>query len=196
MSLPSIADNFKINKDWIPKKVNHPCYLYDFKKMGVTRKQFAKVISGKEAILFEKPLTEHIRSIKCPWCDFNEKKNKKHLNREAKAKYRGYSLRDHLYTHNKTIVDLQARKFQEELYTLRLALVREGYHEALSFFVDHECQICLDPQIEDRPNMCSIPESPRNRLRSLKLLDYPVEELYTLRKEKWSILGVIVLLKS
>ena len=195
MALPSIADTFRINKDWISKSVKHPCYLYDFKKMGITRKQFTKIISGKEAILFEKPLLEKLRATRCPWCDYNSRKATKHFKREVKL-FKGYSIKEHVHTHNKNFVDVQVKKFQQELYALRLSLVRDGYHGALSFLVDHECQICLNPQREDRPNMCSIPESPRNRVRSLKLLGYPIEELHSMRKQEWSILGVIVLLKS
>jgi len=196
MALPKLVDNFFISKDWIPKIKKAPCYLYDFDKMGITTEEFGDLLRGQEAMLFEFPLEENIRSFKCCWCEYNALKVIQRKVRATKGIYwRNLGLDNHVYKHNKNPVDFQVQKFQKDLYVMRLELVRQGYHGALSFLVEHQCQICLNRRVKDRPNMCSIPEAPRNRVRSLKLLGYPIKEITKLRRVEWSILGVIVLLK-
>ena len=195
MSLPRLVDEITIIDNWIPKVQKHPCFLYDFKTMGVTPKQFGKLISGRKAMLFEKPLMESLRAVKCPWCDFNEKEYKKNFKIAMRNKRKDLRLSYHVMTHNKNFVNVQALKFQQELYTYRLQLVREGYHGAIPFLVEHECNFCINPKIKGRENKCAIPESSRNKMRSLKVLGYPLEEITKERKVDWSILGIIVLRK-
>lgn len=195
MALPKLIDHVNAWTHWFPqKKITHPCYLYNFKKMGITPEQFGAIISKKEVMLFEQPLEEHIRSYTCCWCDYNARKERR--KNPTKGYLKGYSLEDHVYVHDKNPVDFQVQKFQRDLYSFRLQLVREGYHGALCFLVEHQCQICINPVVKGRPNMCSIPESPRNRMRSLKILGYPIEDFTERRNLEWSILGVIVLSKT
>ena len=189
MAFPDVVDIIKI-KEWdLEFKKKPDCYLYDFEAMGITPKQFVDVIAGREAILFEKPFRDKLNGKNCPWCDF-------------KAMYRaqrGSQLQDHIFTHpNKTLLSYQLVKFSKEIYTLKLQLIRKGYHEALSFFVEHSCQDCLNPIVEGREGMCALPVSSRPRMRSLKILGYPIKHLVKnkKRKYKWSALGVIVLMKT
>ena len=191
--LPKLIAEVKI-KEWLPKIKSHKCYLYDLETLGVTPEQFADVIAGSQAYLFEKPFTTFLRASRCAWCEYNDR-NEKRIGKRKGVRWKGATLQDHVYTHNKNIVDFQINKFQQELYSLRLGLVRKGFHAALNFLVEHECQLCLNPIAEGREGKCAIPTSPRNRVRSLKTLGYPIKHLKKLRTEEWSALGVIVLNK-
>jgi len=186
---PEVVDVIKI-KEWLPILKKKPtCYLYDFKSLGIEPHQLSDIIAGREAILFEKPFYDTLRGSNCPWCDFKAKG----------MRLKGSRLQDHIFTHpNKTILSYQLSKFQKEMHTLRLQLVRKGFHEALSFFVEHSCQDCLNPMAEGRKGMCALPVASRSRMRSLKILGYPVKHLVNnkKRKYKWSALGVIVLIKT
>lgn len=190
--LPKLIAEIKI-KRWLPKIKLHKCYLYDLDALGVTPEQLADVISGSKAYLFEKPFDSFLRANRCAWCEYNDRRQ--HGVGKKRAKWRGIILQDHIYVHNKNIVDFQVNKFQQELYTLRLQLVRKGYCAALSFLVEHECQLCLNPVVEGREGKCAIATSPRNRVRSLKNLGYPIKHLKKLRTVEWSALGIIVLNK-
>jgi len=195
MARPKLVDHIKLRKDWIPDFKKHPCFLYGFKQLGITKKQFGKIISGYEAILFEKPLEEKLRAVRCPWCEFNQREQEK-KRRHLHKKFKQNNLEYHVYKHNKNFVEVQVKKFQQELYTLRLGLVRQGYHGCIPFLVEHECQFCIEPVVKDRKGMCSIPESSRNKMRSLKTLGYPIKEITKHRLIKWSMLGIIVLKKT
>ena len=192
MALPKLVDHIKI-KEWIPKlKKPHPCYLYDFDSMGITPEQFAEVIVGEEAMIFEKPFKDKLAGTKCPWCDYNARK------KAQKGNLRTFdhqiSMQNHIYTHVKNIVSYQVLKFQSELYTMRLQLVRQGHHECIAFLVQHECNYCIAPVIEGREGMCALPTSTRNRMRSLKTLGYPIKSITKHRIYEWSAMGVIILL--
>ena len=186
---PEIIDVVKV-KEWIPViKKGTKCYLYDFESLGIEPYQFSDIIAGREAILFEKPFRDRLNGRNCPWCDVKTQRREQ----------RGSRLQDHIFTHpGKTILSYQLVKFQKEMHTLRLQLVRKGFHEALSFFVEHSCQDCLNPTVEGREGMCALPVSSRSRMRSLKILGYPIKHLVQnkKRKYKWSALGLIVLLKT
>jgi len=187
--LPEIVDFVKV-KRWTPKiKKPQACFLYDFDSMGITFKQFVDIIAGREAILFEKPFREKVNGLLCPWCEYKAKK----------TVYRGIRLSDHIFSHpGKNLVSYQLVKFQKELYSLRLQFVRQGYHEALAFFVEHSCQDCPTPIVKGREGMCALPLTTRSRMRSLKVLGYPIKHLveHPKRKYEWSALGLIVLLKN
>lgn len=189
MMLPEIVDIIKV-KEWLPVMKKMPdCYLYDFKSLGIEPYQLSDIIVGREAILFEKPFKDRLAGRNCPWCEVKTQRREQ----------RGSRLQDHIFTHShKTILSYQLVKFQKEMHTLRLQLVRQGYHEALSFFVDHSCQDCLNPVAEGRKGMCALPVASRSRMRSLKILGYPIKHLTKNKKRKyqWSALGLIVLLKT
>lgn len=189
MGLPEIVDIVKI-KDWNLEVVKeNSCYLYDFEAMGITPDQFKKIIVGRPAILFEKLFRETVSGMVCPWCGYKAKRNYP----------KSQTLQYHIFKHQgKNILSYQLVKLQKEMHTLKLQLVRRGYHEALPFFVEHSCQDCANPVSEGREGMCALPVSSRPRMRSLRLLSYPIKHLleHPKRKYKWSALGVIVLMKN
>jgi hypothetical protein len=189
MALPKIVDFVKI-KEWIPVFKSPPsCFLYNFKSLGITPKQFADVFVGRTAVLFEKPFLDRITGTNCPWCEYKA---------PAHAPG-GKRLMDHIFTHpGKTILSYQLVKFQKEMHTLKLQFIRKGFHEAVSFFVEYSCQDCLNPSVRGREGMCAIPLSARPRMRSLKFLGYPIQHLvnHPKRKYQWSALGIIVLMKT
>ena len=178
-------------KKWKPKTIkSNGCYLYNFKHLGVTPQQVADVIIGKKAAVFEKPFREVIGGKNCPWCDFKA---------GSEPRWHGRRLQDHIFTHkNKNILSYQLVKFQKEIYTLRLQLVRKGYFEAMPFFVEHTCPDCLSPKLEERKNMCVHSVSPRSRMRSLSMMGYPVKHITKSKKREysWSALAVIVLMRT
>jgi len=195
VALPKLIDEIDIMEKWIPKIEKHPCFLYNFKAMGITRTQFANLIIGKKAMLFEKPLEEELRAKKCPWCDFNERGGRKMFSNRDGKPFKTVPLSHHVMSHDKNFVSVQALKFQKELYVYRLQLVRDGYHGAMPFLVEHECNFCISPEAKGRKNKCALPQSSRNKMRSLKVLGYPLEEITKYRTHKWSLLGIIVLRK-
>lgn len=191
MGLPKIVDEITM-KRWKPKvNKKEKCFLYDFKNMGITPSEFADVIAGRKAYIFEQPFNDKLRAVKCPWCDFKESKR-------TEVNDHPVRLQDHIFSHGKNVVSLQVLKFQKDLYSLRLQFVRNGYHECIAMLVEHECQFCLEKRVKGRELMCSIPTSTRNRMRSLKKLGYPIEHILNNKKREfsWSALGVIVLIES
>lgn len=192
MPLPFLVDEVRIKK-WTPElKRPTNCYLYDFKSMGITPAQFADVIVGKKAMLFEKEILPRLRGFNCHWCSFKEARRKPYVKMTPR-------LQDHIFSHkDKNIVSYQVYNFQKELYSLRLSLVRDGWDESICFLVQHDCQFCLDPLAKGREGICAIPTSTRNRMRSLKRLSYPIKHLvvHPKRRFEWSILGIIVLIRS
>jgi len=192
MALPKLIDEIKIKRWTLELKKPHKCFLYDFKSMGITSEQFADIIIDKPAYVFEKPFQQHLRGYCCPWCEYDSRKMQK---KGIQPFWHGVQMQDHLYVHKKNLVSYQVLKFQQELYTLRLQLVREGWHECMAFLVQHECQFCISPRVKGRKGMCSIPSSTRNRMRSLKTLSYPIKHIKKKRMYEWSCLGIIVLIK-
>jgi len=188
MALPKLIDVVKIKK-WKPEVKSTSCYMYNFKHLGVTPQQVADILVGKQAMLFEKPFSDKVGGKNCPWCDF----------KADKTGWHGRKLQDHIFTHpGKTILSYQLVKFQKEIYTLRLQMVRKGSHEAMPLFVEHMCQDCLNPVAKGRKNMCVYPVSPRSRMRSLRMLGYPIKHLIhnENRVHRWSALAVIVLMQN
>ena len=188
--LPELVDIVTI-KSWKPK-VNKEtnCFLYDIDSLGIKLKDISDLIAGRQAMLFEKPLKDKFSSRICPWCEYKQ--------RDSKVKP-GSKLVDHIFTHpRKNLVSFQLVKFSKEMHTLKLQLVRKGYHEALSFFVEHSCQDCAYPIVQGREGLCALEASARPRMRSLKILNYPVKHLISnpKRKYRWSMLGLIVLMKT
>ncbi len=190
MALPTLIDKVTI-KDWTPVSKKSLCYLYNMKSMGISLDQFKEIIVGRKAMLFEKPFEENLRGQNCPWCDFKARKGLPYDNSK--------NLNYHVFTHsNKNPVSYQLVKFQKEIYTLRLQLVRRGWDECIPMFVEHSCQDCISPKAKDRRGMCVFPVSPRSRMRSLRMLGYPVKHLtkHKKRSHQWSALAVIILIKN
>ncbi len=190
MALPTIIDKVTI-KDWTPAIKKSLCYLYDLRSMGISSKQFKDIIVGRKALLLEKPFEDKIRGRNCPWCEFKAKQGPPYHSQKT--------LNYHVFIHpKKNIVSYQLVKFQKEIYTLRLQLVRQGWDECIPMFVEHTCQDSISPIKKDRKGMCVFPVSPRSRMRSLKMFGYPIEHLTKHKKRchKWSALAVIILIKN
>jgi hypothetical protein len=189
VGLPEIVDFFQV-KEWVPEiKKSKGCFLYDFQSLGVTPEQFVKIFIGRKAILFESPFNERIYGRKCPWCSFVA----------GKGKSSKLSLTHHLFSHlGKNLLSYQLVGFQKKMYSIKLEFVRKGYHETVAMFVEHSCQDCPKPVVQGREGMCAIPLSARSRMRSLKVLGYPIKHLvnHPKRKYKWSALGVIIPIKT
>jgi hypothetical protein len=171
-------------KRWDCPSFKNSCFLYDFKNLGITTKQFVDVIAGNDALVYERPLSRSISGKNCPWCDF---------------KYKGAStgsLEAHIVSHGKNLVNYQVWSFIKDLHSLKLAMIREGYHNSIAFLVEHSCQFCTNPVMEGREGSCSIPFSARNKPRNLKKLRYPIGHITELREHEWSILGLIVLIET
>ena len=174
---------------WDLEVPKHPCFLYDFESMGITKKHFAKQVMGQEAFLIEHPLKEAVRLMKCPWCDYN---SKDHRNRaQKKSHYHGIRLDEHIEDHGKNVRDLQFYHFQQAVYSMKLGLIRQGYHEAIAMLVNNTCQFCINPIAPGRKGKCALPESARNKMRSMCQLGFEEKALREARKYEWSMLAVI-----
>lgn len=133
------------------------CYLYHFDKLGVTAKEMEETFEGKTILIYKsikrKPVIMTRR--KCPWCyaptnDFIEHIRKVH----GKTKHNVFALR-----------------FQKDLYTELLRIIRETEYYMSLAFLNRGCQLCDDPVMPGRELCCSIPTSFRDRMRSLKFLN-------------------------
>jgi hypothetical protein len=63
-------------------------------------------------------------------------------------------------------------RLSNDLYRLLLNYLRSGHYDALSFLVHRECSYCVKPNIKGREGLCAIPESSRNKPRSLRVLGF------------------------
>lgn len=65
-------------------------------------------------------------------------------------------------------------KMQKELYSQLLRRVKSNKmnYFAHAFLFGASCQFCPNPSVEGRSGMCALPESARNKMRSLKLLGF------------------------
>ena len=130
------------------------CFLYQFYENGIGINALQKWLNGKIIDIY-KFTGRFGKSTKCPWCDF--KKN---------------NLKKHIRIHNKSINDIETIKLSNQLYGLLLLYIRNGNYDALSFLVKRSCQYCITPIVNGRENKCAIPESSRNKPRSLKILGF------------------------
>jgi len=195
MVLPKLTDEVEIKRWDLKIKKDLDCYLYNFNLLGITPTQFVDIFAGKKALVFERRFDERLRwaITKCPWCEYSSAKRvgRKLVPRETYEPR--IKIQDHIYSHNKNIVNYQVLKFCEDLYRMRLQLVREGWHSCVCFLVKHECQFCITPKVKGRKGMCAIPTATRNRVMSLQTLGYPIDHLIEKKVHEWSVLGVIIL---
>lgn len=71
----------------------------------------------------------------------------------------------------------QVVTMQRELYSKLMKKVKSNKHNYFSHAVlfGATCQFCNSPVVEDRAGMCALPESARNKMRSLKLLGFSAD---------------------
>ena len=130
------------------------CFLYDFKGGGFSLKQFTKWLDGKLLDVYE--FTGRFgQSRVCPWC-------KEPLNDDGICICMAFGDRNE--------DSMNTIKLSNQLYRLLLDYVRNGNYDALSFLMKKECQYCINPVAEGREGLCAIPESARNKPRSMRLL--------------------------
>jgi hypothetical protein len=94
-------------------------------------------------------------SVKCPWCG---------------TKYYNL-LEEHMeQKHKKTSEDLNTIKLSQKTYSLLLNYLRNRNYETLAFYIHRVCAYCEKPNVKGREGKCAIPESARNKMRSIKEL--------------------------
>ena len=128
------------------------CFMHDLDFLGVTVDDVRDELEGQRMYVYNGDFTANVRMYTCPWC---------------KERFDG-ELEKHIYQkHNKTIVNLKMYKFQIELYKERLVLLRAGLVDHTYFvYMNQPCQFCDFERARGR-GLCSIPESARNKTRSL-----------------------------
>ena len=140
-------------------KPENNCYLYQFKKAGLSRKGLVEWLNGKMLDVYE--FTGRFGSTKkCPWCgsyDFDD-------------------LGEHIDGHGKTIDNLHTLKLAQKAYSLLLKYSREDHYDALGFYVNASCQDCISPVSPEREGKCEIPEATRSRMRSLMAMGFQCNE--------------------
>lgn len=130
----------------------HSCFLYNFYQSGINKVTLTNWFEGKIIDIYE--FRGRFGTTKtCPWC---------------KAKL----TKLHLKSHNKTEDDLISFKLSNKLYQLLLYYLRNDHYDALAFLVKRECTYCINPNVKNREGKCAIPESSRNKPRSLSLLNF------------------------
>ena len=154
-----LVDRLTIKDPTISLQETNNCFLYDFKGGGFTRKQFERWLDGKIMDIYE----FHGRfgkSKKCPWCG-------EPLNPDLMCICMAFSGR--------SLDDRDTIKLSNHLYKLLLEYVRNENYETLGLFVHKKCCYCPKPLAEGRAGKCAIPESSRNKARSMKLLGLSCE---------------------
>ena len=141
----------------------HLCFLYDLKKLGITTEEFIRSIEGWHMDVFEwriavKKGGAARRQTKCPWCEEKQKDLISHID----------------LVHNKKSEDLEVVKMQNALYSQLMKRIKSNKRNYFSHAVlfGSTCAQCVRPRIEGRFGMCALPESARNKMRSLKLLGF------------------------
>lgn len=160
-------DHFKLIRHLAIKKcslcpVDNFCFFYDFERAGLVNEDLVNFFENKciDIYQYNKSLLTPLRAKKCPWC---------------KVMYD--DLEGHIFSaHKKKVIDYNLFKMQLEIYyKLLLPYVRNNNYDALSFMIQGECVMCVEPRIKGREGMCALPESARNKIRSLTLLGFACE---------------------
>lgn len=162
--LTGTMDKFQLIKRLVIRKPRlniheDPCFMYRFRDAGISRRELRGYFHGKCMDIYRYHGVILGRMQVCPWC---------------RAKQRDHeNLLFHIgRTHNKTGSNLWELRMQIDLYRLLLMYVRNGNYDALSFLTQSTCQFCECPIVDGREGMCAIPESSRNKTRSLKILGF------------------------
>lgn len=139
------------------------CYMYDLDGLGVSLKELKKYFNKKCLDIYKYTGVVKSTATVCPWC---------RQNGLPKERYK-FSEHDELVVHiqrvhNKLASNLWELRMQLDLYKLLLEYVRNGSYDALSFTLHSDCQMCAIPNLKGREGKCAIPESSRNKVRSLR----------------------------
>lgn len=135
------------------------CFMHDYELLGVTHDDVRDELEGCVMYIYTGDFTGKLRATKCPWCD--EKPDD--LVRHAAV------------THGKTDINIKMFKFQQEMYRERLVLLRSGVIDHTYFvYLNKICQFCDDETRRGR-GLCAIPESARNKTRSLLLMGFEAD---------------------
>lgn len=136
------------------------CFMYKFEDSGLSIKQLEKWFEGKAIDMYEFTGKFPSKIRKCPWCGGLYDNAKKHIKSHGKKGY-----------------DLMSIKIADSLYSLLLnGYLRNGHYEALSFMAHRRCSYCISPEVEGRHGKCALPESARNKPRSLAVLGFECDE--------------------
>jgi len=154
---------------------NAACFMYDFDKLGITNKELAKAFEGAKLWVYKVDKLEMSKSTrKCPYC------GELHPN-----------LKKHLKEHKRTSKDVALLKFQQKLYKELLDVQRKKQTIAAFVFTGSGCKMCANPIKKGREGLCAVPESARNKIRSLKTVGFECDGF----KDKWlgEKYGVIII---
>lgn len=151
----------------------HLCFLYDFNRLGVTPKEVASSMEGWHMTIFrwimKKGMGGTTSQRKCPWCGENFPGN----------------LWQHIVSeHHRNLAHLEVVKMQNALYSQLMKTIkshRENYFSHAVLF-GSTCKYCVRPRIKGREGMCALPESARNKQRSLSFLGFSCKGL---SNESW-----------
>ena len=155
MNLPfTLVKRLLINNVSLNITETSHCFLYDFSGASINIKQLKNWFNDKIVDIYE--FTGRFGGItKCPWCDETSNEMPKHI-----------------IQHNKRYADIETVKLSRKAYQLLLSYVRNNNYDALAFYIHRSCQYCINPSIPGRENKCAIPESGRNKMRSLRELGF------------------------
>lgn len=138
-----------------PKQTD--CFLHDFDLLGVSTEDLRDELEGQIIRVYLGVMNNFKIGTKCFWC-FQKFQNEKEL------------LEHTVNVHYKTLKAMKVLRLQEELYRHKLNLFRAGVIDATYFaYTNWLCQHCDDRNARGR-GLCSIPESARNKVRSLNVL--------------------------
>jgi len=136
------------------------CFLHDYETLGVTEEQVRDHLEGQRMLIYTGDFSSHYKLRSCPWCHEKEKL------------VDDFFTAEHLREHNKKPIHAKIRKFQEELYSEKLRLIRSGEIDHTYFmYTNSACQLC-DNMLARGPGICAMPESARNKVRSLRVLRF------------------------
>lgn len=163
-------------KDVTLNPMPHLCFLYDLKKLGITSEEFAASIEGWYMDIYKWIPTIGMggatRQTKCPWCEEKYKDLIEHID----------------LAHHKKPKALDIVKMQNALYSKLMKKIKSNQRNYFSHAIlfGSSCGYCIRPRIEGRFGMCALPESARNKMRSLRLLGFLCQDLdEDCLKEEW-----------
>ena len=138
------------------------CFLHNYELLGLTIKNIEDEFENNKMIIYNGDFTQKLPMKKCPWCD----------------KYIDGDFVEHIETdHNKTLNLMKVLRFQEELYREKLRLLRGGLIDHSWFvYTNYSCQHCVDKNVRGK-GLCSVPESARNKTRSLNIVGLTADNL-------------------
>jgi hypothetical protein len=143
------------------------CFMHDYEFLGIDIADIQAEMEGQCMLVYTGDFSSAVRFGKCPWCG-QQGLDQLHINK----------------VHDKSAVNLHQYKFQIELYRERLRLLRAGKIDHTYFvYMNVQCQFCDFEQKRGR-GLCSIPESARNKTRSLTAMGFSASNFPAIFLEK------------